>query len=59
MRGTVGNAISHAYASRDPRRARRSLKHLAWSLEREHPGPAASLRQGLASVNSITAGLIV
>ena len=47
MRSTVRSAMSQAYASRDPKRARQLLDHLARSLEREHPGAAASLREGL------------
>ena len=47
MRGTVRNAMSQAYASRDSKRARHLLENLARSLEHEHPGAAASLREGL------------
>jgi len=47
MRGTVCNAMSQAYTSGDPKRARHLLENLARSLEHEHPGAAASLREGL------------
>jgi len=47
MRSTVRSAMSQAYASGDPQRARQLLEHLVRSLEREHPGAAASLREGL------------
>lgn len=47
MRGTVRNAMSQAYASGDPKRARQLVENLMRSLEREHPGAAASLREGL------------
>ena len=40
-------AMSQAYATRDPRRARRLLDNLARRLEHQHPGAAASLREGL------------
>jgi putative transposase len=47
LRGTVRNAMSQAYTSGDPKRARHLLENLARSLEHEHPGAAASLREGL------------
>src|SRR5215472_17381798 len=47
MRGAVRNAMSQAYASGDPKRARQLLENLARSLEHEHPGAGASLREGL------------
>ena len=36
-----------AYATRDAKRARRLLENLARQLEHQHPGAAASLREGL------------
>jgi putative transposase len=39
--------MTHAYATRDAKRARRLLDHLARQLEHQHPGAAASLREGL------------
>ena len=39
--------MSQAYATRDPKRARRLLENLARRLESQHPGAAASLREGL------------
>ncbi len=47
MRTTVGSAMSQAYASGDAKRARQLLENLARSLERSHPGAAASLREGM------------
>ena len=46
LRATVRSAMSQAYATRDPRRARRLLDNLARRLEHQHPGAAASLREG-------------
>ena len=39
--------MNQAYAARDARRARRLLHNLARRLEHQHPGAAASLREGL------------
>jgi putative transposase len=47
LRAAVRSAMSQAYARRDPRRARRLLGNLARRLEHQHPGAAASLREGL------------
>ena len=47
QRATVRSAMTHAYATRDAKRARRLLDHLARQLEHQHPGAAASLREGL------------
>lgn len=47
MRASVRSAINLAYASRDPKRARRLLENLAHKLESAHPSAAASLREGL------------
>jgi transposase-like protein len=47
LRATVRSAMSQAYTTRDPRRARRLLNNLAGRLEHQHPGAAASLREGL------------
>jgi transposase-like protein len=47
MRATAHSAIDQAYATGDPRRARRLLENLARRLESDHPGAAASLREGL------------
>lgn len=43
----MGAAISEAYCSADAERAKRMLLNLARRLQREHPGAAASLREGL------------
>jgi transposase-like protein len=47
MRAAIRSAMNQAYASGDPKRARQLLENLARSLERNHPGAAASLREGL------------
>jgi putative transposase len=47
MRSSVLSAMSQAYATRDRKRARRLLEHLARRLEREYPSAAGSLREGL------------
>jgi putative transposase len=47
MRASVRTAMNQAYASRDPKRARRLLKNLVHKLESAHPGAAASLREGV------------
>jgi putative transposase len=47
LRGTIRSAMNQAYATRDPKRARRLLEGLAGRLEQQHPGAAASLREGL------------
>lgn len=47
LRGTVRGAMNQAYATREAGRARRLLDNLARRLEHQHPGAAASLREGL------------
>jgi putative transposase len=47
LRAQTRSAISQAYATADPKRARQILDNLARTLEREYPGAAASLREGL------------
>jgi len=47
MRSSVRSAMSQAYATRDPKRARRLLENLARRLEPAHPSAAASVREGL------------
>jgi putative transposase len=46
-RQRVRRAMTHAYATHDAKRALRLLDHLARELEHQHPGAAASLREGL------------
>ena len=45
--------MNEAYASSDPKRAQRLLANLAARLEDEHPGAAASLREGLAETLTV------
>lgn len=47
LRAAVRSAMNQAYATRDRKRARRLLENLARRLEHQHPGAAASLREGL------------
>jgi putative transposase len=47
LRAQTRNAMSQAYATADPKRARQLLDNLARTLERDYPGAAASLREGL------------
>src|ERR1700686_2283997 len=47
LRASVRSAMNQAYATRDPKRARRLLDGLARRLEHQHPGAAASLGGGL------------
>src|SRR5713101_6178477 len=47
LRAAVRAAMNQAYATREAKRARRLLDNLARRLEHQHPGAAASLREGL------------
>jgi transposase-like protein len=47
MRASVRRTMHQAYESSDPKRALRLLENLAARLDGEHPGAAASLREGL------------
>lgn len=47
MRASVRSAMTQAYATRDAKRATKLLENLARRLEADHPGAAASLREGL------------
>ena len=47
MRPGVRRAMNQAYECRDAKHAKRQLEALAARLESEHPGAAASLREGL------------
>jgi len=47
LRPSVAKALAQAWSSADPKLARRQLERLATSLEKEHPGAAASIREGL------------
>jgi len=55
MRASVRTAMNQAYASRDPKRARRLLENLAHKFESAHPGAAASLREGVEETLTVTA----
>lgn len=47
MRASALQAMNQAYAIGEAKRARKLLENLARRLEHEHPGAAASLREGL------------
>jgi len=51
---TVAKKMRRAYHIADPLLAQAELEGLARSLERGHPGAAASLREGLAETLTIT-----
>jgi transposase-like protein len=53
LRAQTRSAMSQAYAAADPKRARQLLDNLARTLEREYPGAAASLREGLEETLTI------
>jgi transposase-like protein len=53
QRAAVRSAMNQAYATRDAKRARRLLDNLARRLEHQHPGAAASLREGLDETLSV------
>jgi putative transposase len=54
LRAGVRSAMVQAYATRDAKRARRLLENLARQLEHQHPGAAASLREGLEETLTVT-----
>src|SRR5712692_4535986 len=53
LRASVRSAMNQAYATRNAGRARRLLDNLARRLEHQHPGAAASLREGLDETLSV------
>ena len=50
---SVRHAMRQAYQSRDAVRAKKQLENLAHSLQADHPGAAASLREGLAETLTV------
>jgi putative transposase len=54
MRSSVLGAMSQAYATDDPKRARRLLENLARRLEPDYPSAAGSLREGLEETLTVT-----
>jgi putative transposase len=52
---SVGRAMNDAWQSKDPLIAKRQLERLASSLAKNHPGAAASLREGLAETLTLVA----
>ena len=53
MRSSVSATMSQAYKTRDAARATKLLENLARSLDADHPGAAASLREGLAETLTV------
>jgi putative transposase len=53
MRSSVSATMSQAYGTRDVVRATKLLENLARSLDADHPGAAASLREGLAETLTV------
>lgn len=54
LRAGTRRAMRDAYASTNPALALKQLERLANSLERDHPGAAASLSEGLAETLTLT-----
>lgn len=52
-RESVKRALNAAFTTEDPERAKRMLENLARSLEEQHPGAAASLREGLEELLTV------
>lgn len=61
LHASVTSALRDAWKARDTARAQRQLKRLATSLETDHPGAAASVREGLDALTlqrlGVTGGL--
>jgi len=53
LRAAVRSTMNQAYATRDAGRAQRLLGNLARRLEHQHPGAAASLREGLEEILTV------
>jgi transposase-like protein len=53
LRGSMRTAMNQAYATGDAKRARRLLDNLARRFEDQHPGAAASLREGLGETLTV------
>lgn len=53
MKSSVGRALHDAYHTDSANLAERQLERLAHSLENNHPGAAASLREGLAETLTV------
>ena len=53
LQPSVRHTMRQAYASRDAVRATKQLENLARSLDAEHPGAAASLREGLSETLTV------
>ena len=54
-RDSVKRALNEAYRTREVVRARKMLENLARRLDQEHPGAAASLREGLDELLTVKA----
>ncbi len=54
LRPMIGRKLDEAWAKEDPDAAEAALRRLAASLEQDHPGAAASLREGLEETLTIS-----
>lgn len=54
LRPAIGHKLDAAWAKEDPDAAEAALRRLASSLEQDHPGAAASLREGLEETLTIS-----
>jgi putative transposase len=54
QRTFIGRKLDQAWAERDAQRAEQELRALAASLQANHPGAAASLREGLEETLTVT-----
>jgi putative transposase len=53
LHASVGATMRQAYASRDFAQAKKQLENVARALDEEHPGAAASLREGLGETLTV------
>lgn len=54
LHASVKSAMTEAYKTEDPKRAKQLLENLARRLESEHPSAAGSLREGLDETLTVT-----
>ena len=52
-RGSVKRALNDAFKTQDHELAKRMLMNLARSLDEQHPGAAASLREGIEDLLTV------